>query len=106
MIFDHLGLITTEKKENEIWVEPTRVWVTDPSHHPYRIEWLRYEPDSPVTGPVRNQPHLAFRVDNIEQAAAGLNVLLAPFQVNESLRVGFFESKDKVVIEFMEYKNM
>ena len=53
MTFDHVGLITDEKKEKENWVESTRVWVTNPKEHPFNIEWLRYEMDSPVKGPVR-----------------------------------------------------
>ena len=60
--FDHVGLITNEKKKDENLVESTKVWVTNPKEHPFRIEWLRYEPDSPVKGPVREKPHIAFRV--------------------------------------------
>ena len=54
MQFDHLGMITTEKKADEMYVAATKVWVTDFQNHPYHIEWLRFEPDSPVTGPVRS----------------------------------------------------
>jgi len=34
MQFDHLGMITTEKKADEIYVEATKVWVTDFKKHP------------------------------------------------------------------------
>jgi len=103
MEFDHFGLVTDEKKANEDWVEATRVWVTDPKTHPYHIEWLRYEPDTPVTGAVREKPHLAFRVDDIESAAKGMKVLIEPWDVGGFVRVGFFESDDGAVIEFMQY---
>ncbi len=59
--FHHIGLPTDEKQPNEMWVEDTRVWVTDPDDHPYKVEFLRYEPDSPVTGPIRDLPHICFR---------------------------------------------
>ena len=49
MEFEHIGLITNEKKDREDWVEATRVWVTNPKQHPFNVEWLRFEPDSPVT---------------------------------------------------------
>ena len=81
MQFDHVGIVTTEKKPDEIFIEPTRVWITDFQKHPYRVEWLRYEPDSPVTGPVREMPHVAYRVDDIEAASKGMKVLLEPFDV-------------------------
>jgi hypothetical protein len=99
--YDHTGLPTDEKQPVEMWVEATRVWVTDPMAHPYKVEYLRYEPDSPVIGPVRDQPHMAFRVDNLDEAMAGCEVLLGPFNATDSLRV-VFVLKDGAVFEFME----
>ena len=101
--FDHIGLITEQRHQGEIFVEATRVWVTDPKNHPYSIEWLRFEPDSSVTGLVRTKPHIAFRVDNIDKASHGLKVLLEPFDVGFAM-VGFYQSEDNAVIELMQYK--
>lgn len=102
--FDHVGIVTQEKKSDETFVEATRVWITDFQRHPYRIEWLRYEPDSPVTGPVRTMPHVAFRVDSIAECAKGLKVLLEPFDAGIAV-VGFYQTPDGAVVEFMEYKD-
>jgi hypothetical protein len=101
--FDHVGIVTTEKKPGEIFIEPTRVWVTDFAKHPFHVEWLRFEPDSPVSGPVRDGPHVAYRVENIAEAARGMKVLLAPFDVGFAV-VGFYETADGAVVEFMQYK--
>jgi hypothetical protein len=101
MQFEHVGLITNEKKAGEEWIEATRVWVTNPREHPFKVEWLRYEPDSPVTGPVRRKSHVAYSVDNLAEASKGLEVLLEPFEVGRS-RVGFYEYKDGPVVELME----
>lgn len=103
LFFDHIGLITEDRKEEETWVEKTRVWVTDYKKHPYRVEWLRYEKDTPVRGPVRENAHVAYRVENLEEASAGLKVLLEPFDVGFAV-VGFYETKDGAVVELMEYK--
>ena len=103
MKFEHIGLITDEKKEGEDWVESTRVWVTNPKAHPFQVEWLRYEPDSPVTGPVREKSHVAYSVDNLDEAAKDLKVLLEPFEVGGFVRVGFYEYRDGTVVELMEY---
>ena len=102
MQFDHLGMITTEKKDEEIYVAATKVWVTDFRKHPFHIEWLRFEPDSPVTGPVREIPHVAFRVDSIAEASRGMKVLLEPFDAGIAV-VGFFQTDDGAIVEFMEY---
>jgi len=101
--FDHIGLVTTEKKEGEIFIEATRVWVTDYNKHPYRVEWLRFEPDSPVTGPVREKAHVAYRVKSLAEASKGMKVLLKPFDVGFAM-VGFYEASDGAVVEFLEFK--
>ena len=100
--FDHIGIVTTEKKAGEHFMPATRVWVTDFQKHPFHVEWLRFEPDSPVKGPVREMPHVAYRVDNIQAAAKGMKVLLEPFDVGIA-RVGFYQADDGAVVEFMEY---
>jgi hypothetical protein len=101
MEFDHIGLPSDVKRPNEMWVGSTRVWVTAPTESPDMIEYLRYEPDSPVTGPLRTGPHLCFRVDDLEQEIEGAEIILPPFKPNEFLTVAFIY-RDGVVWEFME----
>ena len=103
MTFDHVGMITTEKKAGEMFIPATKVWVTNFQDHPYHIEWIRFEPESPVTGPVREMPHVAYSVDSIEEASKGMKVLLEPFDAQMAI-VGFFQSDDGAVVEFLEYK--
>lgn len=102
--FHHLGLPTDDPQPGETYVAATKVWVTDPLKHKYKVEYLRFEPDSPVTGIVREQPHFAFRVDSLEQAIAGEKVVLGPFEALPGLTVVFVE-KDGAVFEFMEFKD-
>src|SRR4051812_17880605 len=87
--FHHVGVITDRVQPGEIYVAETKVHVTNPADHPYRVEYLRFEPDSPVTGPVRGQPHMAFAVDDLEAEIAGEQVLLGPCGAMEGLRVAF-----------------
>lgn len=101
--FEHIGIITNESKPGESFVAATRVWRTDFTVHPYRVEWLRFEPDSPVPAAVREMPHVAYRVDDIRAAAQGLKVLLEPFDVGPRI-VGFYQTDDGAVIELLEYK--
>ncbi len=103
--FDHVGLITEEPKPGESWVEATRVWVTSPRDHTCNVEWLRFEPDSPVTGPLRWQPHVAYRVPDMEAALKGHNVLLEPFDVGNGFMQVAFVEVDGAVVEFMQYAN-
>ena len=101
--FDHVGIVTTERKPGERWVEATRVWVTSPRDHPFNIEFLRFEPDSPVSGPIRTDPHVAYRVTNIGQAIQGHQVVLAPFDVGNGFMKVAFVAVEGGLVEFMEY---
>ena len=100
--FHHVGIITDQVQPGEIYVAQTRVHVTNPADHPYRVEYLRFEPDSPVTGPVRDQPHMAFAVDDLESEIAGEQVLLGPFRAMAGLRVAFI-LRDGAVFELMQF---
>lgn len=103
--FDHIGVPTSERKQGESWVEATRVWVTSPRAHPYNVEWLRYEPDSPVRGPLRTDPHIAYRVDDVMKALEGHTVLAEPFDVGDGFLTVAFVQADGALVEFMQYAN-
>jgi hypothetical protein len=102
-LFDHIGIPTDEPQAGESWVEATRVWVTSPRAHPFNVEWLRYEPDSPVTGPLREQAHVAYRVTDIEAAMDGHEVILQPFDVGDGFLTAAFVVVRGCVVEFMQY---
>ncbi len=101
--FHHIGLPTDESQPGEFFVADTKVWVTDPRKHPYKVEFLRFEKDSPVTGPVRDMPHVAYRVADVRAAIAGENVILEPFEPSPNFTVAFI-LKDGAVIEYMQFE--
>lgn len=100
--FHHMGLPTDEKQENEVYVEASKLWVTDPEAHPYKVEFLRYEADSAVTGPVRDLPHIAYTTDDLRREIEGKEILLGPFTPLEGLEVVFI-FEDGAVIEYMQF---
>jgi glyoxylase I family protein len=106
MQFDHVGIPTTESKPGMTFVPATRVWITEAHDHPYRVEWLRFEPDSPVTGPLHDQPHVGYRVASVEQIAQlsqGMKVLLEPFDAGFAV-AGFYQTADGANIELVWYR--
>lgn len=101
--FDHVGITTTTKQPEEDWVEQSRIWVTNPRNHPEHIEFLRYAPDSGVPALVRDNPHVAYRVDDLAARVAEADeVLIAPFVVGDFLEVAFV-LKHGAVFEYMHY---
>ena len=102
-IFHHFGVPTNAKHDNETYIEGAKVYITDPQAHPYGVEFLRFEPDTPMPDALQRQSHAAFAVDNLDEALEGEDVLLPPFDATETLRVAFITDGD-ALIELMEMK--
>ncbi len=103
--FHHVGLRAIEQRPHENHVAASKCWVTNPSHHPQRIEYLRYAPDSPIDPEFMDAPHIAYAVDDLESHLTGKELYLAPFEVGEPpfARVAFTR-EDGLFVEYMEFK--
>jgi hypothetical protein len=99
--FDHIGIPTANKRPGMRFLESKRLWLTSPAEHPFRVEWLWYESDSPEAELIRTSPHVAYRVENLEEAMNGLSVLAEPFDVFGEVRVSFVEV-DGAPVEFVQ----
>ena len=53
MTYHHTGIPVFEKMEGMMYVEPLKVWVTDAGVSPYKVEWLYFEPDSPMAAAIQ-----------------------------------------------------
>jgi hypothetical protein len=101
--FHHIGLPTTEEQPGSSWVASTRVWVSNPAHHPQRIEWLRYEADSPVDEDFRQNPHIAYTVDDLQEHLADNEVVRGPFEVGEPpFATAAFTQEHGIIVEYMQ----
>ncbi len=101
MEFHHVGIPTETRRENEKYLDGGKVFITDADASPYNIEWLRFEADSPMPEELKTIPHVAFKVDNLEAALEGKNVLIEPWSPMEGLQVAFIMD-DGAPIEFMQ----
>ena len=101
-VFDHVGITTLEPQADEDWVEQSRVWVTNPRNHPEHIEFLRYDRGTTVPEIVRNNPHIAYRIEALEPYIERQEILIPPFVVSDFLRVVFIR-KYGAVFEYMQY---
>jgi hypothetical protein len=99
--FDHIGIPAPAKREEMRFLESKRLWLTSPADHPFRVEWLWYEPGSAEHELVRSVSHVAYRVDSLEDAMEGHRVIAEPFDVFGEVRVSFVEV-DGVPVEFVQ----
>lgn len=102
-VFHHFGVPTQRHIPGAVYIDGAKVHVTDPSAHPYNVEFVRFEPDSPMPDAVKKSPHAAFVVKDLDAAVKGRNVLVAPCAVGPDLRIAFIADGD-AVIELMEMK--
>lgn len=101
--FHHIGVPTTEAQDGEFWIESSRLWISNPAHHPHRIEWLRYEPDSAVEKEFQESVHLAYTVDDLHPHIAGKDVILGPSEIGEPpFALAAFTREDGLIVEYMQ----
>jgi hypothetical protein len=99
--FHHVGVPVSTKQPKETYLEGGKVSITDPGANPYRFEYLRFEPGSPLPEIMQKNPHVAYMVDDLGAALEGEKVILPPFDPMPGLRVAFVV-KDGVVVELMQ----
>lgn len=102
MKYHHLGIPTDTAKPGETYLERYKLYCTDHRDNPCGIQWMRYEPDSPLPELVKTVAHVAFEVDDLEAAIAGKTVIIAPNSPSRGVRVAFIVESGAPV-EFLEY---
>ena len=99
--FSHIGIPTDIVREGEIHLADAKLYVTDFNQSESKIEWLRFEEGSPLPEQLKTIAHVAFKVDDIDAALAGQEVLIEPFEPMEGLKVAFILDEGAPV-EFMQ----
>jgi hypothetical protein len=99
--FDHIGIPAPAKRDGMRFLESKRLWLTSPAEHPFRVEWLWYEDGSPEAELVRTLPHVAYRVESLEDAMESHRIVAEPFDVFGEVRVSFIEV-DGAPVEFVQ----
>jgi hypothetical protein len=69
--FHHVGIPTTEPRPGEVHLADLGMHVSGFPTSPYGIEWMRFDPDSPVHPIIQQVPHIAFEVSDIDAALVG-----------------------------------
>lgn len=98
---NHIGVVTTTPAAGEVYNEGMKVWLTDFSKSPNKIESLRFEEGSWMPEVIQKKAHIAYQVDSIEEEIKGAKILIEPFVAGEGLKLAFIE-EEGIAIELME----
>lgn len=97
---NHFGVPTTTSQEGEFYVDGLKVWLTDYSQSPNRIEFLRFDEGSCMPLQIQTIPHIAYEVGCMEEALKGKKVLVEPMAGGENLTIAFIE-EEGIPVELM-----
>jgi hypothetical protein len=100
--YHHMGIPTTESKPGERYLEEYGMHVSGFDVSPFGVEWMRFEPDSPVSELVRTLPHIAFEVDDLDRALEGRTLIGEPSLPSEGVRVAMI-LHNGMPVELMEF---
>lgn len=100
--FNHVGIPTTAEHVGEVYSEDMKLFLTDFTESENRIEWLRFDEDSPMPEELKKTAHIAYEVEDLEEAIKGKTVLMEPFNASETLKIAFIMD-DEAPIELMQY---
>jgi len=70
---------------------------------PYGIEWMRFEPGSPISELVRTVPHVAFEVDDLDAEIVGKDLLGEVSEPSKGVRVAMIVDNGAPV-ELLEFR--
>ncbi|MBI5084716.1 MAG: VOC family protein [Acidobacteria bacterium] len=101
--YHHLGVPYTEPHPEETHLEHPGVHVRGFATSPYGIEWMRFEPGCAVPEVIRTVPHVAFEVDDLDEALKGKEILIAPNSPAEGVRVAFILD-DGAPVELLQFR--
>jgi hypothetical protein len=101
MRFNHIGIPTTRRFEGEIPLPHLMMTVSDHQDNPFGIQWQRYWDDAPYPDLVKTVPHVAFEVDDLEEALAGHRVIIEPNSPSAGVAVAFI-SVNGAPVELMQ----
>lgn len=102
MKFHHVGIPTSEPRPRETYLPHLKLHCTDHGDNPFGIQWMRYDPDCPLPEIVKNLPHVAFSVDDLDAALVGHRILIPPTSPSTGVRVAFVLCAGAPV-EFLEF---
>ncbi len=102
MRYHHIGIPTDQPKPNEKYLEQYKFYVSGFESSEFGIEWMRFEKDSPISELIQKVPHIAFEVDNLEEAIEGNELIGEVSSPSPGVRVAMIV-ENGVPVEFLEF---
>ena len=103
--YHHLGVPTSVPRPGERYLEQFKMFVSGFDTSPYGVEWMRFEPGSPLPAPIQSLPHIAFEVDDLDAALEGKEILWPPGSPSAGVRAAMIVDNG-ALIELIEFRSV
>jgi hypothetical protein len=87
--YHHVGIPTDIPRPGETYLPDYKVYHSGLETSSYGIEWMRYEPGSPLPDLVKKVAHVAFEVNDLAAELKGKEILIAPNSPSPGVLVAF-----------------
>lgn len=101
LLYHHTGMPSDDHWEEEIKVPHLKLAYLPGKYNSYGVEWLRFEAGNENPDIIKYVPHVAFEVDDIDQAIVGEKVIYHSGRDGSGVIVAMIEV-DGASIEFIE----
>lgn len=102
MRYHHIGIPTEKVMPNEKYLKEYKFYVSGYDTSEYGIEWMRFEKDSPISEIIKKVPHIAFEVDNLNQAIEGKEMIGEIAYPSKGVRTAMI-LENGAPVEFLEF---
>ena len=103
--FIHFGIPVTDVKPGMTFIEPLKLWLSNPDDSEFKFEYLKFEDGNPFHKAIKVNVHAGYEIDDtqayIEKAD---EVLQGPSETPDG-RIVTFVKIDEAILELVEYKN-
>lgn len=103
--YHHMGIPTTEKREDEEYVEidDYKFYSTPFEANKWHIQWHRFPEGHGLPEIVTKVPHVGIQIDDMAEELKGQKILFGPYEPLPGYKVAMIEV-DGVPIELIETK--
>ena len=100
--YHHFGIPTDVPRPEDEYMAEYKTYASGYLQNPYGVEWMRFDPTSPLSELVKTVPHVAFVVDNLETAIADKILLGEPNSPSRGVTVAMIIDNGAPV-EFLQF---
>ena len=102
MTFHHLGIPVSGKLPNSVHNPGLKLHTTGYFESPYAVEWMTFDDDNDLPEIIKQQPHIAYVVNNLDAAIKGREIILEPNSPCDGVTIAFIKEGLNLV-EFLQF---